>query len=272
MLRPNLFWWAVIMRTPTRSAKIPAGLQSRVVSMGKDGLVRIDQQFKIKGIQKGLDCIGRYWIFGVCEKRKGEIRYIRGPNEVVIPWKRFGIFLPPFSMVEAKLKDVHSANVGFLSSHPLPPNLPKTPIAFNLESGTAFHCLVDILKCIQNRGETIGIERGFCASAIAERIKKKLDSNYREPIQLTSLAKQLKLNPGLMSRYFKRSFGITPVRYRNWLRVTEAMARLCDGAAILDTANDIGYNDLSQFYDQFRSIAWGPPGQYKKHKSKNPKK
>jgi methylphosphotriester-DNA--protein-cysteine methyltransferase len=48
------------------------------------------------------------------------------------------------------------------------------------------------------------------------------------------------------------------------------MARLCDGDSIVDTANDLGYNDLSQFYDQFGSIAWASPGQFKKTKVKKP--
>jgi hypothetical protein len=178
--------------------KTPAGLYGRTLSLLGDGLLRIDQEYKIQGTHRGLDCIGRYWIFGICEKCKGEVRYIRGLEEVVVPWEKFGIFLPPFSLTEAKLVDAHTTNIGFLSSLPLPPNSPQGPMAFKLEKNMNHESVADILKSIQDMREPIAIGRGHGANAVSEKIKKMLDASYKEPIQLSALAKKLKLNPAVM--------------------------------------------------------------------------
>lgn len=257
-------------RKSNRSDIVPS-LHSRSIALVDDGLLRIDQEYRVQGTEQGLDCIGRYWIFGVCKKTKGEIKYIRGSTEVPVPWETFGIFLPPFSLTEARLIGAHTINIGFLSSRPLPLEAPNFAVAFEIRKEANYESLIDILKSITKMHDPIPIGRGHDVSAIAEKIKRGLDSSYRESIRLSMIAEKLKLNPALMSRYFKSAYGITPVHYRNWLRTTEAMARLADGASIIETANDLGYGDLSQFYDQFGAITSASPGQYKKHKSKKPK-
>ena len=76
-----------------------------------------------------------------------------------------------------------------------------------------------------------------------------------------------------MSRYFKKSFGMPPQKYRQWLRTVHAMTDLLQGEAITDVSGIVGYEDLGRFYKQFKEIAHTPPGTYAKAgKSKNAKK
>lgn len=84
------------------------------------------------------------------------------------------------------------------------------------------------------------------------KVKNTIDRSYRTPRQLSEIAAELGISPAVMSRYFKKAYGLPPVHYRHHLRTMEAMMRLLEGRAVKDVYLDVGFDDLSRFYRHFR--------------------
>ena len=53
---------------------------------------------------------------------------------------------------------------------------------------------------------------------------------------------------------------MTPLEYVHRLRLNDAYKLLSKGERIVDVSLDVGYNDLSRFYKQFRKHTRVPPG------------
>jgi two-component system response regulator YesN len=62
-----------------------------------------------------------------------------------------------------------------------------------------------------------------------------------------------------LSRQFKKDYGLSPSAYLHKLRVAEATFRLTLGEEIIDISQDVGYNDLSRFYKQFKKATHTSP-------------
>jgi hypothetical protein len=94
----------------------------RIVEVAS-GLLRIEQRLRIPGVEIGTDVSGPACIYAVVQVRRGVVVYQHGTSRVRAPG-RFGLFLPPFGIVQASLErcDVTSDAVGFrpLASDDLP--------------------------------------------------------------------------------------------------------------------------------------------------------
>ncbi len=89
-----------------------------------------------------------------------------------------------------------------------------------------------------------------------------LDTRFAEPVSLGDLAAHVGLSPYHLLRSFRDQVGITPGAYQIQLRVLEARRRLRDGAAIADTATDLGFADQSHLSRHFQRIMGTSPGRY----------
>jgi AraC family transcriptional regulator of adaptative response/methylated-DNA-[protein]-cysteine methyltransferase len=63
-----------------------------------------------------------------------------------------------------------------------------------------------------------------------------------------------------LTRQFKRDYGLTPIDYCHRLRVSDAMGHLSQGGKILDVGYDVGFNDATRFYADFRKVTGTSPG------------
>ena len=89
-----------------------------------------------------------------------------------------------------------------------------------------------------------------------------LDERFTEPVSLGDLAAHVGLSPYHLLRSFRDQVGITPGAYQIQLRVLEARRRLREGAAIADTAADLGFADQSHLTRHFQRIMGTSPGRY----------
>lgn len=84
------------------------------------------------------------------------------------------------------------------------------------------------------------------------------------PSQATA-ARRARLAPPAFSRFFKRGIGKTYVRYCNELRVGRACRLLLDTeTSITQIALESGFNNLSNFNEQFLKIKGVTPRAYRK--------
>lgn len=98
--------------------------------------------------------------------------------------------------------------------------------------------------------------------AFARTTKAILDAEYGTAIAIGRIAERVQAAPATLSRIFKRTYGMPPVRYRHHVRIMDAMMRFAEGAVPVDVFQDVGFDDLSRFYKIFRKVACAAPGSY----------
>jgi methylphosphotriester-DNA--protein-cysteine methyltransferase len=90
-----------------------------------------------------------------------------------------------------------------------------------------------------------------------------LDDHFAEQLSIAGVAARLRVPHAVLTRNFKRDFGLTPIKYRAAVRVVTAAMTLLSGGDVTKTAFRVGFGDLGRFYKQFRSITGATPARYR---------
>ena len=233
-----------------------------VQRLGTD-LIRLDQEIRTDDARHGTDITGPYWMFGLIRLSRGRIEYLRGSETVAPPARFYGMFVPPYSVVEVTLNRSRSYSMGLVSATRLPKTLPSEPVLFIPSSQACPSSVQEMIAMIGASGDLIRVGRADAPSPLAVKVKNTIDRSYRTPRQLSEIAAELGISPAVMSRYFKKAYGLPPVHYRHHLRTMEAMMRLVEGRAIKDVYLDVGFDDLSRFYRHFRDHMVATPAKYR---------
>jgi AraC-like DNA-binding protein len=234
------------------------------------GLVRFDQDIRQARVGTGIDVTGPYWIFATVSLGRGTVSYFHGRELAGAPGRQYGVFLPPWSIVECRLDRVHSRTRALAGRGAVPRDLPREPVAFEMPGMTLPGTLDEISGLMRTRAALVPIGRAHAPSPLAHRVKTIIDEGFADLPPLSALAASLHTSPAVMSRYFSRDYGMPPVRYRHAVRVMDALMRLIGGEPVAGVATSAGFADLGQFYRQFGLLALAPPGRYR-IRSRNPK-
>lgn len=90
-----------------------------------------------------------------------------------------------------------------------------------------------------------------------------LNQNYTRDISTNDLAEYMHLNPGYLSKIFKRETGTTVMKYITNLRILKSRQMLDSGNySISEIASAIGFNDYFYFLKTFKKITGITPRQY----------
>jgi AraC-like DNA-binding protein len=228
-----------------------------------NGLIRLDQDTRSACAGTGLDVTGPYWIFAIVSLRLGRVSYFHGRELVHPPGTQYGVFFPPYSVVQCRLDQVQSQSRAVTGRAVLPPGLPRQPVAFEISDPAMPGSVDEILAIMRPRRLLVPVGRERAPSPLSHRVKALIDEGFGELPPLCVLAAKLHTSPAVMSRYFTRDYGMPPVRYRHAIRVMDALMRLIGGEPVADVAGRAGFDDMGQFYRQFGRLALAPPGRYR---------
>lgn len=96
-----------------------------------------------------------------------------------------------------------------------------------------------------------------------------MEENLTAHLSLDAVAGQACLSKYHFCRFFKRHVGVSPMRYSLYRRIERACQILCrPNQTITLTAFKSGFNDVTEFIRQFRSIMGVTPGSYRKSRLK----
>jgi len=233
------------------------------------GLLHIEQHSRIPGVEIGTDVAGPACIYAVVQVRCGSIVYQHGDAVVRAP-RRFALFLPPFGIVQASLDrcDVTSVAVAF---RPLASDeLPRHPILWAGDRA-APGSRTDALESIRTVPVPTNVGRDRGPASLALAAKSIIDREYAAPLEINRIAARLSVSPAVLSRTFRHTYGMPPVRYRHHVRVMDALMQFAEGGVPAQVFQDVGFDDLSRFYKVFRKVACAPPGSYRPAVSRNAK-
>jgi transcriptional regulator GlxA family with amidase domain len=89
-----------------------------------------------------------------------------------------------------------------------------------------------------------------------------LKSNYKKPLNVTELAKQVNMAPSTFHRHFRELTTLSPLQYQKQLRLSEAQRlMLVDRRDVGSAGYAVGYESLTQFNREYKRMFGAPPRQ-----------
>jgi AraC-like DNA-binding protein len=223
-----------------------------------DGSYAIDNTIAIdgEGISPFVFCLG--WLLEIVKVESGEFCFYRDSEKVRPKGRRFAAFYPPFSFVRPYVQDVRGKVTGVGQAGYLA-GLRGSPVMFETEFSGPFTSAAEALDVLSNARHVQPISVNSKPSLLSIKAKRLINENYLIFPSISRIAARLNVSHAHLSRQFKRDFEMSPSEYLHHLRVAEATFRLSIGEEIIDISNEVGYNDLSRFYKQFRKNTKSSP-------------
>jgi AraC-like DNA-binding protein len=230
------------------------------MQMQQDGSFSISDPVDIEGEGCSFFVFGAAWLFEILDLRCGEFFFFSDGEPIRPACCRFGIYYPPFTIVKSCVKDMKSSVAGVGAVGEPPSGLPLYPSIFETGFSGELTSAGQAVEILQAARGIQSIEFNSTPSPLSIRAKKIIDENYRIYPSIARIAKRLGVSHEHTTRGFKRDYGMSPSAYLHQLRVAEATHKLTLGEEIVDISMDVGYNDLSRFYKQFRKATKTSPG------------
>jgi AraC-like DNA-binding protein len=224
-----------------------------------DGSYAIDDRLNIPGdgISPFVFCAG--WLLEIIEIESGEFSYVSDGKPLKPEGNRFGAFYPSFSIVHSYVNDLRGSVRGVGGVEQIE-GLPAKPIIFETDQADEFTSAEQAIGVIRSARNIRSIESNSDPSILSIRAKRLIDENYAFYPSIAKIAKRINVSHAHLSRQFKRDYQMSPSEYLHHLRTADATFRLSLGHDIIKISQDVGYNDLSRFYKQFKKQTATSPG------------
>jgi len=102
-----------------------------------------------------------------------------------------------------------------------------------------------------------------------EYIKKAIDyiqKNYMNIISVKDIASHINISESYLFKIFKSYCGISPVEYINTMKIYAAYELLQQNMSVTETAETVGFSNISYFIRLFKNISGKTPYQWGKNK------
>lgn len=219
-----------------------------------------EDEFDGKGFLDAKVVTCSSWLLELFELESGEIFFMSGEKETRPTTNRFGVFYTPFSLTQPCFRNAKGHLTGIAGYESLPAKLMSVPFMFDTTFTGKPADALDVEKILNSGLNPQPVEINPLASLISLRAKRLIDENYHVYPSIARIAARLNVSHEHLSRQFKHDFGMTPSAYLREIRVSDATFRLAQGEEIINVSQDVGYNDLSRFYKQFRQTTNASPG------------
>lgn len=100
--------------------------------------------------------------------------------------------------------------------------------------------------------------------ALLRRVRDRMDRHYAEPLDIPTLAREVHLSTGYLSRQFKLAYGESPYSYLMTRRIERAMALLRrNDMSVTEICFAVGCQSLGTFSFRFSQLVGVSPSQYR---------
>jgi AraC-like DNA-binding protein len=225
-----------------------------------DGAYLFEDRLDIKGVlaTKVITCAA--WLLEVYDLKAGELSFLSAAAVVYPCTSCFGVFYPPFTISQPCFKNAKAWLIGVAGTSSLPPACPRVPTIFETNFSRLLESATQAVEIVMLGHRPQSVEMNPRASLLSLRAKRLIDENYLSFPSIARVATRLGVTHEHLSRQFKRDFEISPSAYLHQLRLADAPLRLARGEEIISVSQEVGYNDLSRFYKQFRKTTKTSPG------------
>lgn len=244
----------------TNEPQIKGLHERRKTEILRRGLYYFEDFLDIEGVLPAEIITGAGWLLEIFEISAGEIFFQSGKREIRPNGKNIGVFYAPFNFTRPRFFNTTARIQGIAGQNALAEKFLQKSFAFETDFSGKPEKLEQIIEILESRRNPQFVEAHPNASLLTLKAKKLIDENYRIFPMISRIARRLNVSHEHLTRQFKKDFSITPSAYLHQIRISDAIFRLSQGEKIIDVSGDVGYNDLSRFYKQFRKSTTKSPG------------
>lgn len=215
-----------------------------------------------------IDIFGQGWVFFYALSKKGEISVVRDGARIFLGQQIMG-YIPGKSVVEWVLPKGEIEFELLVSEIPLSRGAPDKAICVNYSDDTK-NLFELFAQFFENFPELPQKQLSRCSNPteLSFRVQEWIHLNWRTNFKINDLAKHMNKDISVISRYFKRSFGLSPLKYVNQLRVITSVRDLLKSQrSISQISYDMGFGDPRLFNEHFRKIYPVKPFAFKRLKN-----
>jgi AraC-like DNA-binding protein len=235
-------------------------LARRKTDIRPDGLYLFEDDIEIKGVLRSTVVTCKAWLLELYDLHSGQLSFTSDEKHIRPQTTRFGILYAPFSMCELVFQDVKGHLAGIASHISLPEHFSTKPIIFDSLFQKPPGNVEEVFEILKAGVNPQSVDRTPRPSLLSLKAKRIIDENYLVYPSISRIAARLDVRVEHLSRQFKKDFKMSPSSYLRQLRVADAPLRLAQGEEIINVSQEVGYNDLSRFYKQFRQTTETSPG------------
>lgn len=101
--------------------------------------------------------------------------------------------------------------------------------------------------------------------ALLRRVRDRMDREFDRPLDVESLARDVHMSSGHLSRSFRAAYGESPYSYLMTRRIERAMALLRRGDLnVTDVCFTVGFSSLGTFSTRFTELVGMSPSAYRR--------
>jgi AraC-like DNA-binding protein len=101
------------------------------------------------------------------------------------------------------------------------------------------------------------------------RVRDRIDREYALPLNVETLARDIGMSAGHLSRQFKLAFGESPYSYLMTRRIERAMALLRRGdLSVTEVCFTVGCASMGTFSTRFTELVGVPPSVYRREQAR----
>ena len=225
-----------------------------------NGAYVFEDDLRVAGVlaAKVITCTA--WLLELYLLRAGDLYFISDNQRLRAKTKRFGVLYPPFSITQACFQNARAHVIGLAATDDLPTSIRNAPIVFDTAVTGMPSSIAEAVGLVSNGRNPQSIPLNPRPSLLSLKAKRLIDENYHGNPSIARVATRLGVSHEHLSRQFKYDFSMTPSAYLHQLRVADETLKLARGETIINVSHDVGYNDLSRFYKQFRKTTKTSPG------------
>jgi AraC-like DNA-binding protein len=210
-----------------------------------------------------IDVFGRCWSLTWTHFNSGQV-CIESGLEMISLDGPCAILIPPYSCIDWRIKggeiywqalisDLPIQNVSEEVSYLASQDFSKVYLFRRLEQDHMPTSIGQLNQFLKTYYPIRILNKPKKNSAVAEKVRVFLNENMSHEYSIKEMAEYLGFNHSVMDRAFKKAYGLTPVQYRNKMRVLDSAHRFMLGEEkVSDLAFEVGFSGLENFNKQFK--------------------
>lgn len=227
----------------------------------------IFREHKFVPPQNIIDVHADYWSLGLFQFSE-EAEAIVGKNKSLKFSGVGALYLPRFAIVEWMIHAPNMNWIYFITRQKTEIEDLKVPTVFmNIDIHEVHEVMARseeaVTEWILNQENGKNIERQFVDHLVPQQLKSSIDRQFRQQKAIKEIQEELRFSPSYSSRIFKQAYGLSPVEYRNRLRVMQVSVDLLfKQQTIEQSQHSVGIEDSSFFHKKFKQHLNARPSQF----------